>query len=184
MKIFRVTPIEGSQFFLTNLPNGSEFVRTHINGEKRTDGWVPLPIRIVEKTNQGRPRRPVDSCLLEMLSSAIAIKRDVVPRLESLLLPHGELLAAVGEGVEAVVFNVTKVVDALNEEKSEVFRSSQGRILEISKYYLRRSDLADIEIFKVPNLRVCPVLFSEKAVRSWERQKITGLGFDHVGYAT
>jgi hypothetical protein len=184
MNIFRVAPVEGSQFFQANVPNGGEFVSSQINGEKRINGWVPLPIRIVKETDRGRPRRPVDSCLLEMLPSAIALKRGVIPRLEGLLLPHGELLAAFGEGVDAVVFNVTKVVDALDERRSEIFRSAQGRILDISKFYLKRSAIVGIEIFKVPNLRVCPVLFTENAVKSWERLRVTGLEFVQVGNAT
>jgi hypothetical protein len=72
--------------------------------------------------------------------------------LGDLLEGHGEILPTTIEGEQYFLFNVTKVIDALDEANSEVIRYvGSAKVLRIPRYIFSAEKLTGIVIFKIPH---------------------------------
>ncbi len=80
--------------------------------------------------------------------------RKAVNVLAEFLKPNGELLPIICEGEEYFLFNTTRLVDALDEENSEVDRFDEGRIMGIDRYAFFKDKLVGETVFKLPQ---CPI---------------------------
>jgi hypothetical protein len=79
-----------------------------------------------------------------------AFSKRAVEALQDLLDPNGEILPLICEFGDYYAFNTTQVVDALNEEYSELKRfKSSGRISEILRYEFYPEKLQGLSIFKL-----------------------------------
>lgn len=75
---------------------------------------------------------------------------------------------------ECYAVNVLKVLDCLNEEKSEIKRMSSGKILWISKYAFKK-DILYPYIFKVTTDGKIGVFVTDDFIKDIQQNKITGL---------
>ena len=100
--------------------------------------------------------------------------------LESMLTKYGELLPLECEEAELVAFNVTCVVDALDEQGSELTRFGDGRIMMIDRHAFRPSPIASVDAFKIPNLRFSPTYVSDRFVDLWKKSGLRGLSFTEI----
>jgi hypothetical protein len=72
--------------------------------------------------------------------------------LRDLLEGHGDILPTTIEGEKYFLFNVTKVIDALDEANSEVIRYvGTSKILRIPRYAFFVEELSEAAIFKIPH---------------------------------
>jgi hypothetical protein len=72
--------------------------------------------------------------------------------LRDLLEGHGEIIPMTIEGEEYFLFNVTKVIDALDEVNSEVIKYFESpKIMRIPRYIFSAEKLSGVMIFKIPN---------------------------------
>ena len=95
-----------------------------------------------------------------------------VKALADLLEGNGELLH-ISIGKERYsCYNVTRVVDALDEPNCEVVRFDSGRIMDITRYSFVESKLAGVVMFKIPQELLGRVFVTEPFV---ERVKSAGL---------
>ena len=76
-------------------------------------------------------------------SKAVTILRDF-------LKPNGELLPISCDGEKYFLFNVTRVVDALDEPKCELKLFSDGEIMDIVRYSFLNEKLIGVDMFKLP----------------------------------
>jgi len=96
--------------------------------------------------------------------------------LADLLEPNGELLPIRCQGEDFFLFNVTRVVDALDEENCKLERLDDGRILDIKRYSFFEQKLVGGTVFK---LRPDPLGWVYATDPFVERVKAAGLrGFD------
>lgn len=99
-----------------------------------------------------------------------------VNALADLLRGNGELLPVTCHGEGFFLFNVTRVVDALDETNCEVERFPDGRIMFIDRHSFFQEKLVGINIFKVPQLVLEDVFITDLFV---ERVRSAGLrGFE------
>lgn len=75
-------------------------------------------------------------------------------------------------------FNVTKIVDCLDEEKSTVTRFRTGRVMDISRYTFKPM-IADLGVcvFGIPQLGGSRYYATEGMKRFFEDEGITGMSF-------
>ena len=71
------------------------------------------------------------------VGSVLVMSRRAVEALHDLLTQNGRLLPVVCDKDEYFVFNVTRLVDALDKPNSQVSRSDDGRIFNVHKYSFR-----------------------------------------------
>jgi hypothetical protein len=78
------------------------------------------------------------------------------------------------------IYNVTRVINALDESASTLMRFPDGRVMHIQKHVFDAERLPDVDCFKVPQLRVSPVFLSQRFVDAWAAARLRGLDFHQV----
>jgi hypothetical protein len=154
-----------------------EAINLLINGTARHSTWKPIPMEIVRE-DEGQRLLESDSPWLG--SHALIFRRRAADMLASLLQEHGELLPLQCNEADVVMYNPTRLIDALDEEASAVLRFQSGRIMRVNRYELRPQVVGDIDIFKLPSLRVSPTFVSERFVDLWNSSDLRGLEFKRI----
>ncbi len=109
------------------------------------------------------------------LSSHIPVfNRKAVNALADMLEGNGELLPITCDGEDYFLFNVTRVVDTLNEENSQVKRFSSGRIMYIVRYSFFPNRLVGLKVFKIPQAVLMDVLVTDDFVERVKATKLKG----------
>jgi hypothetical protein len=160
---------EGFEFCYPGRGEDFETLNITIDGTPRHGTWRSPPMRLVRK-DEGKRLAESDSPWLG--SHALIFRRHALGELEALLLSYGELLPVACSEADLVIFNATRVLNALDEQASGIERLSSGRIMRITRHVFRPEVISGVDIFKIPNLRVSPTYVSERFV---ERVKATGL---------
>jgi DNA-directed RNA polymerase subunit RPC12/RpoP len=105
-----------------------------------------------------------------------------VAALEDLLAGNGELLPLVcptcPEPFRA--FNVTRLVDALDVERSEVKRFRSGRIMRILRYHFHEERLEGLTLFKIREEPLKAAFVSRDFVRRVVEEGLLGFHFEWV----
>lgn len=117
------------------------------DGSPRAHDWTPLPVTLVTADDDG-PLATSDCPSLGGAPPAFSAR--AVEVLRDLLEPHGELLPLACDDGEFWAYNCTRVVDALDEDASEVVRfRSSGRVNSIVRHVLRPAELTNVPVFRL-----------------------------------
>ncbi len=156
-----------------------DFERIHVavRGVPVGAKWQAIAMHIVEE-DEGRVLKPSDSPWLG--AHALVFRSTAVGAMEAMLRKHGELLPLRCADANVVMFNPTCVLDALDEEASSVVRFGDGRIMMINQFVFRADVIGDVDLFKIPNLRVSPTFVSQRFVQLWKDSCLKGLRFERV----
>ena len=85
------------------------------------------------------------------LSSHIPVfSSKAVTVLEDFLKSNGELLPISCDGEKYFLYNVTRVVDALDKPKCELQLFDDGKIMDIVRYSFLKEKMTEVVIFKLP----------------------------------
>ena len=94
--------------------------------------------------------------------------------LADLLQSNGELLPITCDEEEYLVFNVNRVIDALDESNCEIKRFSDGGIMDIVRYSFVEEKLIGIVIFKLPQDLLGSVYVTDPFVERVKAAKLKG----------
>ncbi len=98
--------------------------------------------------------------------------------LEDLLLPNGEVLPAICAGEAHYLYNVTRVVDALDESRSDVVRlPGKSEALYISDHVFVADRVRGMAVFKIPQETSGDVFVTDLFVDRVETTGLTGFWF-------
>jgi hypothetical protein len=124
-------------------------VLDYLDGTPRLARWTPPAVYLRAIDDRGRPRRRAD--LPWVGAQALALRARAVDALRDVLEQYSELLPVVSrEDEDLLLFNVLKVVDALDKERSEIVRApSSGRIMDIRRWHLRDGMLEGLDLFRL-----------------------------------
>ena len=172
-------PLALNGFELCHPVSQDDFERIHVevSGTPRQSKWKPVPMRLV-RDDEGKKLVESDSPWLG--SHALIFRRSVVDSLGALLREWGELLPLSCFDADIWIYNPTRVIDALDEAASSVQRFDDGRIILIQRHVFRAQMVRDIDIFKIPSLRVSPAFASQRFVDRWNESGLRGLEFRRV----
>jgi hypothetical protein len=172
-------PIDRNGFELCHPVDGKDFesFSTLINGHPRRHSWTPIKVKVIRE-DRGRRLRRSDAPFLG--EHALIFRPSVIDALGTELRNYGELLPLACSDAELVVFNPTRLLDALDEEASSVRRFDSGRLMRITHHVFRPEVVRGVDVFKIPNLRSSPTFVSEAFVKLWQEAGLRGLEFDPV----
>jgi len=174
MKIY--TPSSPDDYDLCHPLRQEDFdlINVLINGTPRLEVWKPIPMQIIHE-DEGRNFSKSDSPWLG--GQALIFRTRAVDALGSLLREYGELLPLLCDEADVMIYNPTRLLDALDEDASSVLRFNGGRVMQINKYVFRPEVIGFSDIFKIPNLRVSPTFVSQRFVDLWNSAELKGLEF-------
>ncbi len=136
--------------------------------------WKPIEVEVLR--DDKRKDRLKGDC--PSLSPGVAVFSErAVAALKDMLEASGELLPLLCDDGQYYLFNVTSVIDALDESSSDLLRFSEsGRVMRVKKYVFHSSVVSKASVFKIPQL-VRSHIFVVRAFA--ERARERGLaGFD------
>jgi hypothetical protein len=113
-------------------------------GESKRDTWQRYEARWERESGRPLPG-------FTMLMDIPVFTTEAQQALEPVLEGRGELLPVnvTDAPPDAVAFNVTQVIDALDEDRSEIKRMSSGKVMRIARPVFIPERVADATIFKV-----------------------------------
>lgn len=144
-------------------------------GESVASGWQPVVAEFSEKL----PRRRVGD--FPRWGSIPVFSEQAAEALADILGSSGELLPIRCDGISLRAFNVTRVADILDEERSDLERFSSGRVMRISRYeFDARKIPADLSIFKLPSRLPSRVFVTDLFVRRVQDADLRGFRFEQL----
>lgn len=154
-----------------------ETINIAIDGTPRQSGWKQIPVKLI-RNDEGEDLVESDSPWLG--AHALIFRARAVGSMGNVLRKFGELLPLACSEANVWVYNPARLVDALDESASSVLRFSEGGIMMIQRYVFRADAVRDVDVFKVPNLRVSPTFLSRRFVDRWNESGLKGLEFKQV----
>jgi len=153
---------------------GSEDI---VDFNRRFDG-TPMMKRWTGKTKFTFARTRLPKGDTPGLSTHIPVlSPGAVMALGELLENNGELLPISCDGEEYFLYNVTRLIDALDETNCELERFADGTILDIDRYSFFKEALIGVVLFKVPQNALGDVYVTDSFVARVKAAKLKGFEF-------
>lgn len=176
--VYNLRYSEGCEWLLPL--NESDFDLLRFRGEPRTDTWKPVSMRRLRVSDQGKPLKPCDFPACSG-GDMLLVDREAQERIGPYLQQYGELLPLACDEGQFWTLNVTRIVNALDEDESEVLRASDtGAILMIKKYAFDPNRLRQAQVFKLPQLIRGPIYVTNAFVEVIKGSGLAGLEFLQV----
>jgi hypothetical protein len=178
-RIYKLRYAEGFEWLLPI--NDADFDQLRFDGSPRGTRWQPVKMRRLRTSERGRTLQPADFLACSG-GELLILGRAARDKLSETLVAYGELLPLLCEDGEYWVLNVTRLVDALDEGKSQVLRaSSTGPILMIRKHEFRDSEeIQQAAIFKLSDMPRGLIYTNAAFVTLVKDSGLVGLEFDEV----
>jgi hypothetical protein len=103
-----------------------------------------------------------------------------VRALVDLVEGNGELLPITCGTEQYFVFNVTNIIDALDEANCELQRFSSGRIMDVMRYSFFEEKLTGATVFKIPQAVLMDVFVTDPFVERVSKAGLKGFKFRKV----
>jgi len=146
------------------------------SGQPFGRSWQPIRVRLLTDEEQGPKGMPTGDCpYLE--SQVPVLSQRAVDALGALLTDNGEVLPLRYDEGSYYAYNVTRVVDALDKERSEIDYFDDGRVLDIDHHVFDLTRLRGVTIFKVPETAHRDVFVTTAFVRAVQEARLTGFKF-------
>lgn len=174
MTIYNIIPVNDSEF--CNPVNDDDFEKIEdlIDGTPRVRSWKPFVMRLW-RTDSGR-RLKYSDC--PSYGPHVPIFRErAIAALGALLRAHGELLPLVCEEADVMMYNITRVLPAIDEAASGVTYWENGGIETVERYVFRPDVIAGSDIFKLANLPLSPAFVTLPFVDMWRAAGLQGAAF-------
>jgi hypothetical protein len=147
-----------------------------LDGTPRRGTWQPLAVSRLTVSDDGSPRAEAD--LPWLGAHVLVLRSSAVAALGGLLEQHGELLPLACPDADLWLFNTLTVVDALDEDHSELVKFDDGSVLAVERYAFRAEAVAPV--FKVPQLLRGPLFVSDDFASASTAAGLTGLELTEV----
>ena len=138
--------------------------------------WRPLRVRPLEE-DLSLQSAPGDCPSLFSGEPTLSLRAAEV--LDEILDGNGELLPLECEEGRYFIFNVTRVVDALDEMNSEIVRfANSQRVMTIKRFGFVPAQLEGVDVFKLPQLPLAHVFVTDNFVSRSRESGLLGFRFE------
>ncbi len=144
MKVYELTLAEGQEWAMPKVLEDN-YVLSDLRGQPQLH-WIPIGMDLLTEDDEGTPRGYSDFPWYG--SHVLILRTEAANGLRETMRPYGEFLPLKGgDGLE--LFSATTVLDALDEDQSEIIRFDDGDILNIERYVFRQEAVGNCPIFKL-----------------------------------
>jgi hypothetical protein len=172
MSIFELKPDSHTCDFALSRPNEDGWIYTAFDGRSLAPSWTALRMKVADQDENS-----AEFGDYALLGTVPVFSAAAVDALLDLLRPNGELLPVRYSHREYMAYNVTRVIDALDEQQSSLIRLTTGRIMSINKYVFDGELLINASIFKIPQQPLAYVFVSDVFVNRVQEKHLTGFSF-------
>ncbi len=175
MRIYQPRVVEGFQWVLPI--NDDDFeIFLGFDGSSRASTWTPARVQLLSADEE----RTLEKSDFPWLGRhALILSSRAIGAVEGLLRNDGELLPLACDEAALWVFNPTTVVDALDQDRSELVRfNSSGRIMTVTKYVFQAELVGDAVAFKVPEFLRASTFVTERFVDAMKLAGLRGVEFE------
>jgi hypothetical protein len=150
VRVFRPTVMEGSEWVIP--ADAAAHGALHdLDGTPKRNSWAPIRVEFVHDDEMGNRYAYAD--LPWMGTDVLVMRPRAVEAVAPLLDGFGEFLDLACDEDALRLFNVTHVVDVLDEQQSEIARFSSGGVLNIERHAFDVDGVRRERIFKIPQTR-------------------------------
>jgi uncharacterized protein DUF1629 len=145
-----------------------------LDGRPIRRSWAPVRVRaVVEEDGVQLPAGDFAG----LASNVPVFSRRAAEALEPILTLNGELLPLIAPQGVYFAYNVTRLIDAIDKNRSKVVRFSSGRVMAIEKYVFKPDRLVGATIFKDP-FYYAEVYVTDAFVEAVTAGQLTGFAFE------
>lgn len=149
------------------------------SGKPMAGSWTPIPVKVLISEPDDARRPPSDFPSFYSTAWPVFSAR-AVDELADLLDGRGELLPLLSSEGEYYVFNVTRLSDALDGERTEFKRFSDGRVMNISEYAFDPKAVESETIFKLPQIPEMYTFATDRFAERVRERELEGFEFQPV----
>jgi hypothetical protein len=154
-----------------------EAINLTINGVSRKTNWRPIRMQVIRQEAQQAFR---ESDCPWLGSHALIFRPQVVDKLGSVLVRYGEMLQLDCDDADVSIYNVTNIVDALDEDASSIDRFESGEVMIIRRHVFDARAIGESEVFRIPRVRLSSTYVTQRFVDRWQLSGLKGLEFNQV----
>jgi hypothetical protein len=116
------------------------------------EAWKPIRlVRSPRNKEQAISQELGDLAWIDSYGKILNLRQRALDTLLPHIAPYGEVLPVLFDEAPFAIFNVTNVIDALDEPASEVaYFKSSGRVMVIDNFVFKPEVVKDQWIFKIP----------------------------------
>jgi hypothetical protein len=176
MKIYTLAPLEGAEWITLHDPEPDEWERLFALQGPVGPAWRAPRMSFIRQQEDGSARQYSDCpwCL----DTVIVIRDRALPSLQPILQRYGEIVPVPCEE-PVYLFNVTSIVDGLDEHRSTIARFDSGEVMAIERHVFKPDAIGNAAIFKLPG-RASSIYLRETVVHRVGELGRVGLAFDMV----
>ena len=179
MRIYDLSPIDDALLFSADVQHQLTVLRPLGRGQSYEGHWVPLPVWPLKKPRKRRTEPLCDLSSVAAMSSLPVLSARARQCFEPILEPYAQWLPLAFDDEPRWLLNSLRVIEALDEPRSQITRFDDGRVSGIETYAFVESQVADEWLFKVatfPYLVLVTDRFRDLVMRSG----LTGFHFQPV----
>jgi hypothetical protein len=174
--VYRLSPAKTKYCDFATKDDADVTIYERFNGQPMASDGQPVAITAADEDDE--TALLADHALLGIVPVFTVRAVEV---LLDFLRPNGELLPLRYGRAEYMAYNVTRVVDALDESRSKLMRfRDSGRVQLIQEYVFWPERVAGLSIFKIPQLIKAFVFVTDPFVERVKGARLTGFDFRKV----
>lgn len=174
---FEPHPVEGYEWALPLVHSDNDRL-ADLEGQPQGGSWKPIRFGLLKEDESRRMLARADFPWYG--SQALVLRPDAISVLKPVVRDDAEMLPLESAEGPLALLSPTRVLDALDEEYSEIIRFSTGNVMTIERYELRPEAIRDAAVFKLSAFRRGPRLVTERFVEAVEGAGLSGLEFRKI----
>lgn len=175
MTVYRLQPDSDHFHNLALVDESASPIYDRFEGTPFGKEWTPLEVTAADEDDE--------LALLgdhALLGTIPVFSERAAVALSDVLRTNGELLPLVYSRRPYFAYNVTTVVNALDEQHSKVNRFSSGQVMSVDQYVFRSEYLDGRTIFKIPQLPRAFVFVTQEFADQVEAARLSGFEFHAI----
>jgi hypothetical protein len=155
----------------------------HFNGVRHLPkGWQPISlVRKPIDDEEPEYRELGDFAVIDAYGGILNLSQRALDTLLPHIASYGEVLPVLFDEAAFAIFNVTNVVDALDEQASDVkYFTSSGRVMAIDRFVFKPELVKNEWIFKIPQCPEAHNFVTDRFVQVVRDAGLRGFGFTKV----
>lgn len=174
ISVYKPIGSEGYELCQPKVSSDFLIISSLIHGDPLEGDRLPL-MQIIREDEEGKEYFRSDA---PWLGGHALVFRDSVSNNLKGLLGSAKLYEFICDSERFFLCDPPLVENAVIQDKSEIDRFSDGRIMQIRKYAFNPEALRGGCIFKINEMRVSPTFVTQEFVDFWVSNKFVGLDFN------